>query len=138
VIAHIGADHLDSVGALRLCREPKDAAVGLGVVGINREPRGTQIGERLFIRIGAVKLVIPTLGIVLIHLITLLGTGLGVGIGFVFGAVRRIVTQETAEDVTTERLGTFRRELIKPEREQGVASRLRKLSRQCDPPAWNV
>ena len=97
-----------------------------------------QIGEGLFIRIGAVKLVVPTLGIVLVLLVALLGMGLGVGVGFVFGAVRRIVTQETAEDVTTECLGTFGRELVKPEREQGVASRLRELSRKRDPPAWNV
>src|SRR6185436_14327048 len=101
LIAHIGANHLDSEGAFCACREPKDAAVGLGVVWINRHPFGTQIGEGLLIRIGAVKLLVPTLGIVLVLLVALLGMGLRVGVGLIFGAVRCIVAQEAAEDVTT-------------------------------------
>src|SRR5450432_2770095 len=138
MIAHIGADHLDGEGALRACREPEYAAVCVGIVWINGKPSGTQIGEGLFIRIGAVKLVVPALGIVLVLLVALLGIGLGIGVGFIFGTVRGVVTQETAEDVMTECFGTVGRELIKPEREQGVASRLRELSGKRDPPAWNV
>ena len=102
MIAQIAADHLDRQGAIRARRQSEDPAVGMGIVWINRDPGRAQFGEDLFVGVGAeIFAVRPALGIVLVLLVALLGMGLGISVGFLVGTVCRIITQETAEDVTT-------------------------------------